>query len=78
MLYKSLRALGVPVEITPGSVKVDREAMWALVATTVEKGEPGGLPAEVMPGVELLKVYNAGGMKIYIFRVSEEGVTTLQ
>jgi len=75
-LYKSLKALGVPVEITPKGVKVDGEAMWALVAAAVEKavekGELDGLPVEVMPGVELLKAYNAGGMKLYIFRA--EGV----
>ena len=57
-LYKSLKEVGVPVEITPEGVRVGREAMWALVAAAVEnaveKGELGGLPAEVMPGVELL------------------------
>jgi len=77
-LYNSLREMGVRVEITPGGVKVDREAMWALAAATVEKavekGELGGLPAEVMPGIELLKVYNAGRVRMYAFRVSEEGV----
>jgi len=44
------------------------------VAAAVERDTPSGLPAEVMPGVELLKVHNAGGMRIYAFRVSEEGV----
>jgi len=72
-LYKSLRALGVPVEVTPKGVKVDSEALWALVATAVEKGALSALPAEVMPGVELLKVYNIGGVRMYVFRVSEEG-----
>jgi len=71
-LYKSLGALGVPVEITPKGVKVDGEATWALVATAIEKAiEHGAVnkwPTEVMPGVELLKVYSVGGMKIYIFR----------
>jgi len=67
-LYKSLKALGVPVEITPEGVKVDSEALWTLVAVTVERGTPGKLPAEVMPGVELLKVYNVGGVEMYIFR----------
>jgi len=67
-LYKSLRALGVPVEIAPKGIKIDREAMWALVATAVEKGKPSGLPAEVMPGVELLKMYSASGVEMYIFR----------
>jgi len=43
------------------------------VAVAVERGAPSGLPAEVMPGVELLKAYSAGGMHIYIFRTSEEG-----
>jgi len=73
-LYKSLRALGVPVEIMPEGVKVDSEALWALVAAAVERGAPSGLPAEVMPSVELLKVYSAGGMRIHAFRISEEGV----
>jgi len=67
-LYKSLKALGVPVEITPKGVKVDAEALWALVATAVERSAPSALPAEVMPGVELLKVYSVGDMKMYIFR----------
>jgi len=67
-LYKSLREVGVPVEITPRGVKIDSETMWALVATVVERNTPSGLPAEVMPGVELLKVHSAGGLKMYIFR----------
>jgi len=71
-LYKSLRALGVPVEITPRGVKIDRETMWALVAVAVERDTPSVLPAEVMPGIELLKVHNAGGVEMYIFRA--EGV----
>jgi len=73
-LYKSLREVGVRVEITPRGVKIDNEAMWALVATAVERNAPSVLPAEVMPGVELLKLYSAGGMKLYAFRTSEEGV----
>jgi len=73
-LYKSLKEVGVPVEITPKGVRVDGEAMWALVAAAVEGGAPSGLPAEVMPGVELLKIYSASGMRIYTFRVSEEGI----
>ena len=73
-LYKSLKEVGVRVEITPRGVKVDGETMWALVATAVERGVLSGVPAEVMPGVELLNVHSAGGMKMYIFRVSEEGV----
>jgi len=72
--YKSLKEVGVPVEITPEGVKVDGETMWALVAVAVERGTPGKLPAEVMPGVELLKVHSAGGVRMYAFRVSEEGV----
>jgi len=72
-LYKSFKEVGVPVEITPEGVKVDGEALWALVAVAVERGTSSVLPAEVMPGVELLKVYNAGGMHIYAFKVSEEG-----
>jgi len=67
-LYKSLKEVGVPVEITPKGVKVDGEAMWALVATAVERSTPNKLPAEVMPGVELLNMYSAGGMKLYVFR----------
>jgi len=67
-LYKSLKELGVRVEITPKGVKVDAEVMWALVTAAVERSTPSGLPAEVMPGVELLKVYSASGMKMYIFR----------
>jgi len=71
-LYKSLNEAGVPVEIAPRGVKVYREALWALVTMAVEKaierGALSGLPAEVMPGVELLNVYNVGGMKLYIFR----------
>jgi len=39
----------------------------------VERSMPSVLPAEVMPGVELLKVRNAGGLRIYTFQVSEEG-----
>jgi len=62
------------VEITPGGVEIDGEAMWALVATAVERSTPSGTPVEVVPGVELLRVYNVGGMRMYIFRVSEEGV----
>ena len=73
-IYKSLKALGVPVEITPKGVKVDSEAVWALVTTAVESHTPSGLSAEVMPNIELLKVYSAGDMKLYAFRVSEEGV----
>jgi len=73
-LYKSLKEVGVRVEITPKGVKVGREAMWALVATAVERGAPGGTPGEVMPGVELLKVYSTGGVRMYVFRVSEKGV----
>jgi len=71
-LYKSLKALGVRVEITPKGVKVDAEAMWALVVAAVERSTPSELPAEVMPGVELLNVHSASGMKMYIFRA--EGV----
>jgi len=71
-LYKSLKEMGVRAEITPRGVKVDGEAMWGLVAMAVERGTPSGLPAEVMPGVELLKVYNVSDMKMYIFRA--EGV----
>ena len=75
-LYKSLKALGVPAEITPRGIKIDGKAMWALAATAVEKaierGALGGLPAEVMPGVELLNVYSAGGMEMYAFQLSEE------
>jgi len=73
-LYKSLKALGVRVEITPQGVRVGSEAMWALMATAAEKSTPNTLPAEVMPGVELLKVYNISGMRIYAFKVSEDGV----
>jgi len=71
-LYKSLKAIGVPVEITPRGVKVSGEAMWALVAVAVERGAPSKLPAEVMPGVELMKVYNVEGVNMYMFRA--EGV----
>jgi len=70
-LYKSLRKVGVPVEITPRGVKVDGETLWALVAAAIERGAPGGLPAEVMPGVELLKVHSVGGLKKYIFRAED-------
>jgi len=73
-LYKSLKALGVPVKITPRGVKIDSEAMWGLVAAAVERGTPDKLPTEVMPGVELLKVYNISGMRIYAFRASKEGI----
>jgi len=71
-LYKSLKEVGAPVEITPKGVKVDAEAMWALVVAAVERSTPSELPAEVMPGVELLNVHSASGMKMYIFRA--EGV----
>jgi len=71
-VYKSLKALGVPVEITPGGVKVNGEALWALMTVAVEKvverGALRGLPVEVVPGVELLRVYNASGIKMYAFR----------
>jgi len=59
------------VEITPKGIKADGEAMWALVATAVkkmiEKDELGGLPAEIMRGIELLNIHSAGDMKMYIF-----------
>jgi len=45
-----------------------------LVAVAVERSTPSVLPAEVVHGVELLKVYNVDGMRMYAFRVSEEGV----
>jgi len=67
-LYKSLKGVGVRVEITPEGVKVDAEALWALVATAVERGASGKLPAVVMSGVELLNVHSAGGVEMYIFR----------
>jgi len=73
-LYKSLREVGVPVEITPEGVKIDGEVLWGLAAAAVERNAPSVLPAEVMPGIELLKVYNAGGMRMYVFRVSEKGI----
>ena len=71
-LYKSLKEMGVRVEITPEGVKVDGETMWVLVAMDVERSVPGELPAEVMPSTELLKAYSASGLKLYIFRT--EGV----
>jgi len=71
-LYKSLKEMGVPVEITPKGVRVDAEALWALVAIATERGAPDKLPTEVMSGVELLKIYDARGMRIYAFKVSEE------
>jgi len=71
-LYKSLKEMGARVEITPEGVKIDSEALWTLVAVAVERGAPSGLPAEVIPGVELLKVYNVGEVRMYIFRA--EGV----
>jgi len=71
-LYKSLKALGVPMEITPRGVKVSGEAMWALVAVAIERSASSKLLAEVIPGIELLKVYNVGGVNMYIFRT--EGV----
>jgi len=67
-LYKSLKALGMPAEITPRGIKIDGKAMWALAATAVERSELSRLPAEVMPGIELLKVYSASNVKMYIFR----------
>jgi len=67
-LYKSLKAVGVPVEITPKGVEVDGETIWTLVAAAVERSAPSVLPIEVMPGVELLRVYNVDGMKLYAFR----------
>jgi len=68
VLYKSLKAMGVPVEITPRGVKVNSEALWSLMAATVERDTPNGLPAEVMPGTKLLNMHSADGMKLYIFR----------
>jgi len=50
-LYKSLREVGVPVEITPAGVKVDSEALWSLIAVDVERDTPSRLPTEVMPSV---------------------------
>jgi len=41
--------------------------MATAVEKAVERGALRGLPMEVMPGVELLNVYNVGGMKMYIF-----------
>jgi len=78
-LYKSLRELGVPVEITPEGVRVDGEAMWALVATAVERNAPNKLPAEVMPSVELLK-YIAPAACVYTLSESpkKEYTTTSQ
>jgi len=73
-LYRSLKEMGIRVEITPEGVRVDGETMWALVAAAVERSALSVLPAVVMPGVELLKVYNVGEMRIYAFRTSEEGV----
>jgi len=58
VLYKSLKALGVPVEITLRGVKVDSGAMWALVATAVKKAVERGAPNK---------------LKMHVFRVSEEG-----
>ena len=72
--FGPLKEMGVRVEITPKGVKVDSEALCALVAVAVERGAPSGLPTEVMSGVELLKMYSASGMRMYAFRVSEEGV----
>jgi len=63
-LYKSLKEVGMRVEITPKGVKVDGEALWALVATALERSAPSKLPAEV--------VHSVGGLKMYIFRA--EGV----
>jgi len=83
VLYKSLKAAGLPVEITSVGVRVGDKATWALAAMAVEKaiekGELAGPPAELAPRVELLKVYNAGGIfdvgiKMYAFRVSEEDI----
>jgi len=34
VLYKSLRAPGMLIKVTPKGVKVNREAMWALMAAT--------------------------------------------
>jgi len=70
-LYKSLKEVGVPVEITPEGVRVGSEALWGLVAAAVERAL-SALPAEVMPGVELLKVYDVGEARMYAFRA--EGV----
>jgi len=58
VLYKSLKALGVPVEITLRGVRVDSGAMWALVATAVKKAVERGAPDK---------------FKMRVSRVSEEG-----
>jgi len=82
-LYKSLKALGVPVELTPKGVRVDSKAMWAIVAAAVKRAiEKAALSVrevngyaklvEFMPGVELASIYNAGGSNMYIFRVFED------
>ena len=67
-LYKSLREMGVRVEVTPKGVKINSETLWSLVAAAIERSAPSGLPTKVMPGIELLKVYDVSGMKMYIFR----------
>jgi len=72
-LYKSLEEVEMRVEITPKGVETDSETVWALVAIAVERSTPSKLPAEVMPGVELLNAYSTGGMKLYAFRVFEKG-----
>jgi len=66
--------MGVRVEITPEGVKINSEALWTLVAAAVERSTPSALPAEVIPGVELLKMYSVGDVRMYAFRVSEEGI----
>jgi len=67
-LYKSLKEMGVRVEVTPKGVKINSETLWSLIAAAIERSAPSGLPAKVMPGIELLKVYDVSGMKMYIFR----------
>jgi len=85
-LYKSLKALGVPIKLMPRGIKIEAEAMWSLLAAVVEKaiekgavklvqGSDGHIkPAEVSPGIELLNVYCAGDMCMYAFRAFEKGV----
>jgi len=63
-LYKALRALGIPAELTPDGVRLGGKAVWALLTLAVERVEP---VAEVVPGVLLAGKYDVGGRKLFAF-----------
>jgi len=63
-LYSSIRALGMPVGLTPEGVRLSNRAMWALLALAVEGVEP---VTEILPGVLLAGKYDVDGHKLFAF-----------